>query len=195
MCTKKVGQECDQLEKLLGNNIPIFFHDPIMPPFSYDPFWDDASISPYRNNQAALEAVDQTWRCFQQSFYTSSSLIHIYNFRTTGADIQNFSIENAVTHIYRATNAVFNINLGITTLLKRENESGDHDFRVFVAQNNRQNIFERNLFIHNVHSLHNAIDRINDLGSLAEYTERPSTEWRFVALLGVSFYVYIDQLL
>lgn len=131
-CIKHIGQEHPPVEPLPEDQIHPFFHDPIDPPSPEENgFYDDVAISAFRDEEAAVEQINRHWKYFRQQFHTNSSLVHSYTYRLTGPDVGNFSIENALRHVYSSANAVFNVNAGISTLLMRTTDD-DQGFEEFL---------------------------------------------------------------
>lgn len=171
----------------LPNYAPQFNEDQQDIPGLNHPMYADPLLTPFTGDDNMIEILENYWHFYRTRFQTSSPVVHNYTFRTVGTDVAGFLVPDFLTFIYQNVSNVFTFNLGTTTLLRQDIGGGQRQYMVFIAQTNRQNVFPRALFVHNLETLNDARQKLESLHDvLMEPIERNDTSWKFVAHLGLT---------
>lgn len=177
------------LQPIRDAAIPDYKEDPPTIPDADSPVWGEHA-------EEANEKIREQWWRIRQHFKIGVA-VHEYTFRAVGSDITNLDFKDMLRFIYSKETQAFTFNVhSIYLLVKIEDEDNNPivpEYMVFVPQNAQYTVFEKNLLVHDLASLKEALEELGPgiPGQLIEICERPNTKWIFAGHLCYVFCVYV----
>ena len=121
---------------------------------------------------------------------TASDLVHVYNFGSEDDGFTPAQFDQQLEYMYRREGKSFKLNMSMGFILQNRDTL---EFRYFHAHAN-SNLFDRPVFVKNVHDLDRLMERVRDLDIIAQLSvQRPDTKYRLVVVTNVKYTVYVTS--